>query len=463
MITSCRPRSNRSNTPQAVLIAACCAAILFPCAPSALVAQNRDIQRQSVDVDFGAAGQRVVSMAGLLRGADERMPPQELIEPLGIHLWKGDLKQYDRAMAIGALYEYVLSTSWPIPGSPKWRQQGPPYKNAANPDWSAWERHVRDEVERHRGKRIYWDIWNEPNGSKYWEGSRELFFETFARACRVIRDVSGPDTMIGGPCLAHSYDREYIQALLEHCLSARAEVNFLSWHELDGSRKARIRDVEAHLKDARARFVDNARYRPLRLREIHINEYLPKNAQYSPGHLLGYLYYLEKGGADAASRAAWPDSKFDERHPSPLHRNGANNSLDGMLSPEDNFAPRSQWWALKNYAQTLNSRVPSKPSDPTIVSFASRGADPQIGHVLIGRLAEDNAPAVADVSLTIAGLPPGIAKIRAVAEQFPDWGERPLPQPVVLFDGELPVVDRAVALVVKDMRLHEAVHVLLTR
>jgi hypothetical protein len=433
------------------------------CGPSEIFAQNRDIDRHSIEVDFSAAGARVVSMAGLLRGADDRLPPQELIEPLGIHLWKGNLQQYDRAISVGALYEYVLSTSWPIPGGRRWGEFGPPYRDAARPDWTAWELHVRDQVERNRVKRLFWDIWNEPNTPKYWEGSRELFFETYARASRIIREMSGPDVMIGGPCISRTYDMEYIEAFLEHALRARVEVNFLSWHELDGSRKARIRDVEIHLKDARERFVNNARYRPLRLREIHINEYLPKNAQYSPGHLLGYLYFLEKGGADAASRAGWPDSKFDPRRPTARHNNSHNNSLDGMLSPEDNFTPRSQWWAQRAYARTLDSRVSSRPSDPTIVSFASRGIEGEVGRVLIGRLAEGNAPEVADVTITFAGLPPAVAKIHALAEQFPDWGERPLLQPIVLFDGELPAVDRAASLIIKDMRVHEAVNLVLSR
>ncbi len=71
-------------------------------------------------------------------------------------------------------------------------------------------------------------------------------------------------------------------------------------------------------------------------REIHVNEVVGEDDQYLPAENLGYLHYMERGGADAAARACWPANDGES--------NCYNDSLAGLLVPETS-QPRSVWWA----------------------------------------------------------------------------------------------------------------------
>jgi xylan 1,4-beta-xylosidase len=322
----------------------------------------------TITVDFAAQEPGVRSMSGFLHGMSAGKPADSLLQPLQPKLWRvANLAQYNRIIEMGARVELVTSDTW---GYPFQEGNRPPYEN-----YTKWENHIRKLARDSKGKQIIWDIWNEPNGGvpPFWKGTREQLFETYERAYRVLREELGPAAMIGGPSIT-DYDRNYIVAFLEYCRAKGIEVNFLSWHELLKADED-IPSITKHLWDARRNMVNNPRYKSLNIREIHINEAVGWKNQYRPGDIVGYLYYLEKGRADAASKSCWPNFENSE--------NCSNNSLDGLIDPRT-MQPRAAWWVYKTYADGFEARVSSKSTDPKVVALASKSTSTRKAQILFG-------------------------------------------------------------------------------
>src|ERR1700742_2078532 len=192
--------------------------LLLVCAAPAVAAEPR------IRVDFS---QRLdyPSMVGFVHGMDAVAPADDLIAPLRPQLWRGKLQSvpYNRVRELGGRYTYVLSDRW---GSPDGGRHAP-YEN-----YRAWRGFVRTVAEAALGKGdAIWDVWNEPDHAQFWAGTREQFYETYRIAENVLREVLGPDVVVGGPSTM-AWRRDWISGLLEYCLRWSCQVNVLSWHEL---------------------------------------------------------------------------------------------------------------------------------------------------------------------------------------------------------------------------------------
>jgi xylan 1,4-beta-xylosidase len=336
------------------------------------VAQTAD---PTITVDFATRESGVRSMSGFLHGMTAAKPSDSLLRPLQPKLWRGrDLDLYDRLTTVGTRVELMVSDTWGYSF-----QEGniPPYEN-----YTKWEHHIRKLARDSKGKKIIWDIWNEPNGGipPFWNGTRKQLFQTYERAYRVLRKELGPMAMIGGPSVA-DYDRDYIISFLEYCRAHSVEVNFLSWHELMEADK-NIPSVASHLRDARRNMVNNPRYKSLNIREIHINEVIGPKNHYRPGDIVGYLYYLEKGRADAASKTCWPGFE---------NSTDCNNNLDGLIDPHTD-QPRAAWWIYKIYADGFEARVRSISTKPNVVALASESTTSQKAQILLGSFSLQKFP-----------------------------------------------------------------------
>jgi xylan 1,4-beta-xylosidase len=373
----------------------------------------------SIIVDFATQESGVRSMSGFLHGMSATKPADTLLRPLQPKFWRGrDLAPYDRLNGMGTQVELVVSDTWGYPFQ-KWT---PPYEN-----YPKWENHIRKLARDSKGKRIIWDIWNEPNGGipPFWKGTRAQLFQTYERAYRVLREELGPTVMIGGPSVA-DYDRDYIIAFLEYCRAHRVEVNFLSWHELMKADED-IPSITNHLWDARRNMVNNPRYKNLNIQEIRINEAVGLKNQYRPGDIVGYLYYLEKGRADAANKTCWPSSKNSE---------DCIGSLDGLIDPNTE-QPRAAWWIYKSYADGFEARVKSKLTDLRIVSLASRAQTNQQAQVLVGHLERPKFPSKSrSIRLILKNLKDSGASIQ---NQKVQWTLHKVPNTEEKEVGELPV------------------------
>jgi hypothetical protein len=75
----------------------------------------------------------------------------------------------------------------------------------------------------------YWEIWNEPNGKKFWNDTPEAFYALFAATAKALK-AHDPTLVVGGPGLAGFAHTDWIQGLLRHLKKAAAPIDFFSWH-----------------------------------------------------------------------------------------------------------------------------------------------------------------------------------------------------------------------------------------
>lgn len=395
--------------------------------------------RSNVTVDFGIPAP-TTSMSGLLHGIDTTKPPDNLIKPLQPKLWRvGRLDIYDRIIASGAQFQLVVSDLWGYGANPK----GWPYQN-----YPAWEEFVRQLARQNKGKKILWDVWNEPDlKNPFWNGSREQFFETYKRAYKILRQELGPSALIGGPSITN-YNKEYLTAFLDYCKANKLEVNFLAWHELNDTM---ISFVDDHVIDAKRNFQQSASYKELKLQKIYVNEIIGNLAQYQPGEILGYFYNLEYAKADGACRACW-----ETKGPNKVS-NCFNNTLSGMVNP-NTFEPRAAWWTYKAYADGVNSRVLSRSDNDRVVALASKSNPEGKAQVLLGYF-DRNYSSATTVTLNLKNLPQlGIQsgqKIRLKLEKIPNNQEGAVPKLVSIKEETLSVVKNDLSYVIPNFNLHE--------
>ncbi len=116
---------------------------------------------------------------------------------------------------------------------------GESYGGPKSPRMSAasWAEVVRRVVEHVNGDFAaglragvrWWEIWNEANGPLFWSGSKEEFYELFARAALAVK-AADPTAQVGGPGMAGHTDERWLRGLLRHARAAGAPVDFVSWH-----------------------------------------------------------------------------------------------------------------------------------------------------------------------------------------------------------------------------------------
>jgi xylan 1,4-beta-xylosidase len=391
-------------------------------------------QRIGATIDFGTV-RAVKSMSGFLNSIHDPLPPRGRIEALRPRLWRSNaLDQYDNIRSWGAKFQAPLSDGWGYPLSGRWI---PPYR-----DFSRWEDYVRRIASQTIGKDIYWDIWNEPDTAGSWRGSLPSFFETWSRASRVLKEVLGPSTLVGGPSISR-FQPDLIRDLLRHCRDVGAECNFITWHELEPW--ADIKNVEDNLRLARRSFVDNPEFSSVRLSEIHIHEFVGEVDQYRPAELLAFLWHLERGGADAASRSCWGN-------------NCENNSIDGIIDPI-NFMPRADWWVHKYYATGTDHRAQSNSeySHLIVLGQAVRSEANPV-HAMIGYYGHEGGRSESiDVSLRLTGVRALVAgsAARVKITRIPDSGDAPIPDLPVVSDRIVGIENDTMLLEIDRLLKHE--------
>lgn len=408
-------------------------------------------QTPVLSTDFSLP-QSVSSASGLLVGASLSEPPLPSIQPLKPALWRfTDPNLTSRLQSTGANLQIVVSDSFCYPEL-RWCGKAPPYAN-----WATFEQGIKQMAQSAAGQTEMFDIWNEPDNPMFWDGTQAQFFEAYLRAYRVIRQTLGPSVLIGGPSIAQ-YDKTYLTAFLNYCLAQGCEVNFLSWHELDDSDTG-ISSIAGHLQDARSTLLENPLYAKLNIQKIYVNESIGALHTHRPGGILGYLYQLEKGGADGAARACWADST------------GANecynNTLDGLVTPGD-YQPRSAWWVYSMYAGTAAGRVYSTTSNFRVVPIANAGS--ASAQVLIGYFNQAanwyGTPAPTPVVVQLQGLNTlpflaGLRSVRIVTDRIPDTEEGTLARPLKVSDVTTATDGTHTSLLIPSLAAGDAIRITL--
>ena len=389
------------------------------------------------------------SAVGFLHGMDERDPPDRWIAPLAPRSWRGDMESapYDRASRLGARYILVLSDLWGYPGA-NWYGRRPPWQ-----DLGGWARFVRDVARANRGRSLVWDVWNEPDQPYFWNGTEADFHATYRVAYDVIRQVLGPDAVIAGPSVS-AFRWPWLVGLLEYCRQADCEVNALSWHELAGGDA--VRAIPDHLRRARRALVRDPAFIAVGLRELHVNESVGRRDTLYPGEQLAYLALLERGRADAAARACWPDPSGADtclRH-----------TLDGLLDARS-ARPRGDWWTTAWYARGVPSRVAASSTSADVIALASaRSPTRRHAEILLGEYGDQPQPVSVRVDLRGLGALAflrGSGRAALAAFRVVSAGEAPVsPEPLPV--RALAIVHGAAAATI-HLRPHEVVLVRLSR
>ncbi len=396
--------------------------------------------RSNVTVDFGQPATGITSMSGFLHGIDPTKPPDSSVKPLQPKLWRvGRLDVYDRVIASGAEFQLLVSDLWGYGSNPK----GWPYQN-----YPAWEAFIRQLAQQNKGKKIIWDIWNEPDlKNPFWKGSREQFFETYKRAYKILREELGPSVMIGGPSIS-TYNKEYLTAFLDYCKANKLEVNFLAWHELNDSI---ILFVDDHVFDAKRNYQQSPFYKELKLQKIYVNEIVGELAQYQPGEILGYLYNLEYAKADGACRACWDTTGAKKVS------NCFNNTLTGTVTP-NTFEPRASWWTYKAYADGVNSRVLSRSDSDRLVALASKSNPQGKAQVLLGYF-DRNYSSATTVTLNLTNLQAlGIQsgqKVSLKLEKIPNNLEGAVQKLAIVKEEQISTGSGSLTYVIPNFNVHE--------
>ena len=396
--------------------------------------------RSNITVDFGQPATGIISMSGFLHGIDPTKPPDSSVKPLQPKLWRvGRLDVYDRVIASGAEFQLLVSDLWGYGSNPK----GWPYQN-----YPAWEAFIRQLAQQNKGKKIIWDIWNEPDlKNPFWKGSREQFFETYKRAYKILRQELGPSAMIGGPSIS-TYNKEYLTAFLDYCKTNKLEVNFLAWHELNDTI---ILFVDDHVFDAKRNYQQSPFYKELKLQKIYVNEIVGELAQYQPGEILGYLYNLEYAKADGACRACWDTTG------SKKVSNCFNNTLTGTVTP-NTFEPRAAWWTYKAYADGVNSRVLSRSDNDRLVALASKSNPQGKAQVLLGYF-DRNYSSATTVTLNLKNLQAlGIQsgqKVSLKLEKIPNNLEGAVQKLVTVKEEQISAGSGSLTYTIPNFNVHE--------
>ncbi|HEY0022667.1 MAG TPA: hypothetical protein VGB24_07140 [Longimicrobium sp.] len=421
-----------------LLAAACVAALAALGCDGGTAAQTGP---PTVRLNFADPGRQVRSMVGFLHAFSPTTPGDSLFAPLRPALWRAgpmglNRQAVERSRRMGARPVLVLSDlyrGYPLIG---WQA---PYA-----DWEAWEARVREVARATKGQGLIYDVWNEPDTPVFWTGGDDLFFETFRRAERVLRQELGSEAVVAGPSFA-TWDEARIARFMEYCRTNGVRVDVLAWHEFHLDKTLpRIAD---NIKRSR-RFMEG-RYASVGVRELHVQEVGTEQQHFRPGSALAGLFFIEKGGADAAARACWGEPEGDSCW---------NETLDGLLTPRQER--RAVWWAHWAYARTLDARVPSTSNDEGLVSFATRATASEPARVVVGHFDRFEGRGAVEVRVRMENvaslLAPGQAgKVRVVVQRIPLSGgaalhELPVEQEFVV-DASAAVVE----VVIPDFGVYE--------
>ncbi|MBK8021524.1 MAG: beta-xylosidase [Chloroflexi bacterium] len=109
------------------------------------------------------------------------------------------------------------------------------YKANTTPpaDYGEWEaliraltQHLVDRYGLEEVRTWFFEVWNEPNLSYFWAGTKEEYFRIYEHAVRAIKSVDS-QLRVGGPATSVN---SWLPDMLDFCRSAGVPIDFLSTH-----------------------------------------------------------------------------------------------------------------------------------------------------------------------------------------------------------------------------------------
>lgn len=75
----------------------------------------------------------------------------------------------------------------------------------------------------------YWEIWNEPDLTGFWNGTAEEYYQLYEITARTLKTYD-PSLKIGGPCTSSVINENYTIHFLEYVKENDIPLDFFSWH-----------------------------------------------------------------------------------------------------------------------------------------------------------------------------------------------------------------------------------------
>lgn len=380
-------------------------------------------------------------------------PGEDKIAPLRPRFWRDwrfwingqvgtDL--YRRLARLAPVVQFDMANSWLD------SQKSMPCQN-----WNAWSAHVSRIARdfKRNGINLEWLVWGEPDNGSFFGKDKckpKDYLKLYELAFRAIRSEF-PNAVVGGPGLANANPNGWPNAkrgivmLLDHCLAAGCEINFVSWHEYVDENVAAVSD---HIGEVR-RVLSDPKYARLDVRKIYIGEVVGGAAMYSPGHAVAMFAELEYGGADGAAKACWPV-------PGPGECDY--NTLDGLLT--QNSQPRSVWWAFRAYAAQAGQWVETKSSNPAIAALASVADGSGRMQILVGHSGfVPSSNRVKRVSFKFSNVGPG--SFQAKFARIPNTEKQPLAKPEQVGARRVSAPAGTITFTLPEFRPNDAYYIIL--
>jgi xylan 1,4-beta-xylosidase len=106
--------------------------------------------------------------------------------------------------------------------------------NTSHPDPAGWRdliaafiHHIEDRYGKEEVRSWYFEVWNEPNLSGFWEGGdQQAYFALYDLTSKTIKSID-PELRVGGPATAGA---AWVPEFLEHVQRSGAAVDFVSTH-----------------------------------------------------------------------------------------------------------------------------------------------------------------------------------------------------------------------------------------
>ena len=391
--------------------------------------------RVDIAVDFAVPETGVKSMSGFLHGINADDPADSLIDLLEPKLLRGGTGFYNvsaRKARISDRVILALSDLW-------YNGPGKGFSVMPYDDYDVYREFLRTVIDSTRGQVIY-DVWNEPDVGFIWKGTMKQFFECFKITHDVIREELGNGAMISGP--STHWIPEWINGFAKYCNDNQVQLDVFSYHELHETENPY--SVRQHLHDLRA-VLDS--WPNLRVKEIQVNEYGYRGSHHNPAQILGYLYNLEKGGADGACRACWPD----EQNMSTCW----NGTIGGLLTPGD-LLPRTAWWVHRLYAESVSERVRSQTTASFLACFAYRHpSDWHRARVVVANAHRREMIKELRISLdnlsTLSFVGADDTRVNIKVYELPDTGEAPSEGMVLKEETDYTVKENQIEIVLNEI------------
>lgn len=272
-------------------------------------------------------------------------------------------------------------------------------------DWEQYQADVKEVVSVYKKNNMnidYWDVWSEPDTSGMWKGTCEQAMEMFKKTYEAIRSVdqgakivapSVSDLNVAGACQDSFFD-----TFLKYVAENNLKFDAISWHEFDEPQE--IPNQVEHI--VRHFFSLNP---TLGMPEMHINEYSGPLDAPIPGWAVGWLYYLEAGTVNWASRACW--------------EKGCQSGLDWLFQ-EDNTTPTPLYWVHRAYADLPSVRLKVTTDTANTVALAGKDDNKQEVSILLGRfLGKQQSEAPSDVKIDVVDFPYSGKMVTSTIKRIP--------------------------------------------